>query len=84
VELDVMVQIYSISGRLIKTLEERIISTGYRLGNGDCIRWDGRDDYGDPLAKGVYLYKVRVKAANTGGDLQLKGESDFEKLVILK
>lgn len=82
-EMDVMVQIYSVSGRLIKTLEERIISTGYRLGKGDAIHWDGRDDYGDPLAKGVYLYKVKVKSANTG-DTVLEGESDFEKLVILK
>lgn len=83
IELDVMVQIYTVSGRLIKTLEERIISTGYRLGNGDCIQWNGRDDYGDPLAKGVYLYKVKVRSANTG-DTLLEGESEFEKLVILK
>ncbi|MBI1226418.1 MAG: type IX secretion system sortase PorU [Bacteroidetes bacterium] len=82
-DLDVMVQIYTISGRLIKTLEERINSTGYRLGDGDCIQWDGRDDYGDPLAKGVYVYKVKVKSANTG-DVLLEGESNFEKLVILK
>lgn len=83
VEMDVLVQIYSISGRLIKTLEERIISQGSRLGNDNCISWDGRDDYGDPLGKGVYLYKVKVRSANTG-DSFLKGESEFEKLVILK
>jgi peptidase C25-like protein len=83
VELDVLVQIYTISGRLIKTLEERIISEGSRLGNDNCIRWNGRDDYGDPLGKGVYLYKVKVRSANTG-DTVLKGESEFEKLVILK
>ena len=82
-DLDIMVQIYTVSGRLIKTLEERINSTGYRLGSGDCIQWDGRDDYGDPLAKGVYVYKVKVRSANTG-DVLLEGESDFEKLVILK
>lgn len=83
VEFDVIVQIYTVSGRLIKTLEERIISTGYRLGSDNCVRWDGRDDYGDPLAKGVYLYKVKVKSTNTG-DTILEGESKFEKLVILK
>jgi len=82
-DLDVMVQIYAVSGRLIKTLEQRINSDGYRLGNGDCIQWDGRDDYGDSLGKGVYVYKVKVKSANTG-DTSLEGESDFEKLVILK
>ncbi len=83
VDLDVLVQIYTVSGRLIKTLEERIISATGRLGNDNCLQWDGRDDYGDPLAKGVYIYKVKVRSAN-GGDFELKGESDFEKLVILK
>ncbi len=83
VDLDVQVQIYTVSGRLIKTLEERIFSTGFRLGGENCLRWDGRDDFGDPLARGVYLYKVKVRSANTG-DISLEGESKFEKLVILK
>ncbi len=83
VELDAIVQIYTISGRLIKTLEERIIFEGRRLGSDNCVRWDGRDDYGDPLAKGVYLYKVKIQSPNTGQTL-LEGESEFEKLVILK
>lgn len=82
-ELDVTIQIFSISGRLIKTLQERIISTGFRLGMNDCIPWDGRDDFGDPLARGVYLYKVKVRSANAG-DAILSGESEYEKLVILK
>ena len=29
-----------------------------RLDN--CIEWNGRDDYGDRLARGVYLYKVTM------------------------
>ena len=81
--LDVMIQIYTVSGRLVKTIQERISPTDSRLSLGDCIQWDGRDDYGDELARGVYVYKVRVRAADTG-NLLLEGESDFEKLVILK
>ncbi len=81
-ELDVMVQIYTVSGRLIKTIEQRITAEGYRLGLGNCIQWDGRDDFGDRLAKGVYIYKVKVRS--TTGDAALEGESDFEKLVILR
>ena len=81
-EMDVMVQIYTVSGRLIKTLEQRIISNGYRLGSTNCIPWDGRDDYGDPLAKGVYLYKVKIRT--NASDQAIEGESDFEKLVILR
>ncbi len=82
-EMDVIVQIYTISGKLIKTLEERIFSQGSRLGIENCLRWDGRDDYGDPLGKGVYLYKVKVRNA-ISPDLTDEGESGFEKLVILK
>lgn len=79
VNLDVLVQIYTISGRLVKTLQASILSDG-ALRQDDCIPWDGRDEYGDRLGRGVYLYKVKVRAA----DLEIKGESDFSKLVILK
>ncbi|NUO02941.1 MAG: type IX secretion system sortase PorU [Saprospiraceae bacterium] len=81
-ELDVLIQIYTVSGRLIKSLEQTMVSDGaMRL--GDCIEWDGRDDYGDRLARGVYLYKVKVRSRLTANNT-LNGESDFEKLVILK
>ncbi|MCB0547446.1 MAG: type IX secretion system sortase PorU [Phaeodactylibacter sp.] len=81
-ELEVMVQVYTISGRLVKTINAFLLSDG-ALRRDDCIEWDGRDDYGDQLARGVYLYKVKVRAANTG-NVVLSGESEFEKLVILK
>lgn len=81
-EIEVMVQIFTISGRLIKTLEKTIFSDG-AIRRDNCIEWDGRDDYGDPLARGVYLYKVKVRATNTG-NTELQGESEFEKLVLLK
>lgn len=80
-QLDVLVQIYTVSGRLVKTLESNIFSDG-ALRRDDCISWDGRDDYGDRLARGVYLYKVKVRAG--AGSATLQGESEFEKLVILK
>ncbi len=81
-ELDVLIQVYTISGRLVKTIERTLIDDGaIRLDN--CIEWDGRDDFGDRLARGVYLYKVKVRA-NLTGEQQLTGESEFERLVILK
>lgn len=81
-ELEVMVQVYTVSGRLVKTINTVILSDG-ALRQDDCIEWDGRDDFGGRLARGVYLYKVKVRASNTGNTV-LSGESEFEKLVILK
>lgn len=81
-QIDILVQVYTIAGRLVKTIETALVSDG-ALRQGDCIEWDGRDDYGDRLARGVYLYKVKVRANLPGGST-LKGESKFEKLVLLK
>lgn len=81
-EVDILIQIYTVAGRLVKTLQQTMVTDG-ALRQDDCLEWDGRDDFGDQLARGVYLYKVKVRALGTG--LQARtGESEFEKLVILK
>jgi hypothetical protein len=80
--LDIVIRIFTVSGRQVKTLRQQILSDGaIRL--DDCIAWDGTDDYGDKLARGVYLYKVMVESLIPGGPA-IRGESGFEKLVILK
>ncbi len=79
--IDVQVRIFTVSGKLVKTIEEQVPSSGYRL--TDQVKWDGTDDYGDRLARGVYLYKVKLGAAENS-NTSLNAESDFEKLVILK
>jgi Peptidase family C25 len=80
--LDVQVSIFSVSGRLVKTLllPAPVSAGGYRVTD---IEWDGRDEYGDALGKGVYLYRVKVRGTDLGGKSQTL-ESNFEKLVILK
>ena len=42
------------------------------------IFWDGKDVFGDQLAKGVYIYRVKVK------DVNGQTAEKTEKLVILK
>jgi hypothetical protein len=74
-ELDVMVQIYTVSGKLIKTLDSKEYMSNSHFSGLD---WDGRDDFGDKIGKGVYVYKVWVRAPRDGSSA-LK----FEKLVIL-
>ena len=73
--LDVMIQVFSVSGKLVKTLKNNIINIGFR---DESITWDGLDDFGDKLAKGVYIYKILVKSVDSGEKVE-----KFEKLVIL-
>ncbi len=73
--LDVLLQIFTITGKLVKTIQTTINTTGYR---SEPIYWDGLDDYGDKIGRGVYIYRLKVRAEN--GNIVDK----FEKLVILK
>ncbi|MCH2023204.1 MAG: type IX secretion system sortase PorU [Saprospiraceae bacterium] len=80
--LEVQVQIYTVSGKLIKTINRDIAAesnNGYRISD---IHWDGLDDYGDKIGRGVYVYKIFVQLQ--GSSEQTKQSSKFEKLVILK
>ncbi|NIJ45983.1 hypothetical protein FHR24_002461 [Wenyingzhuangia heitensis] len=73
--LEIKIQIYTVSGKLIKTIR----STTNNSDNIErSVTWDGRDDYGNRLGKGVYLYKLVVK--NTFTD---EVDEKIEKLVIL-
>ena len=71
---EVIISIFTVSGKLVKTLESTMTCDGYL---SSPIEWDGRDDYGDKIGKGVYIYKVKVR--NSMGTVVEK----FEKLVIL-
>ena len=73
--LDVQVQILTISGKLVKTINQQVMTEGFLCRE---ITWDGRDDFGDKIGKGVYVYKLKVKSVTTG-----KSTEKYEKLVIL-
>lgn len=75
--LDVQVQIFTVSGKLIKTINASLVPTGNRVTNK--LRWNGLDDYGDKIGKGVYVYRVKVRSQvdNSMAD-------KYEKLVILR
>ena len=82
IPLDVKVDIYTITGQKVKSIEA--LWTGSEtLQLGDCISWDGNDEFGDPLARGIYLYRISVSTGNNTSQ-PIFGESKFEKLVILK
>lgn len=73
--LDVQVQILTITGKLVKTINQSVSTEGFLSRD---IKWDGKDDFGDRIGKGVYVYKLTVRSATTG-----KTAEKIEKLVIL-
>jgi hypothetical protein len=73
--LDVRLQVFTVSGKLVKTIEQQVLQNGYR---SQPIPWDGTDDFGDRIGKGVYVYRLEVR--NEEGQLA----EQYEKLVILK
>ncbi len=73
--LDVQVQVFTVSGKVIWTRNQSV--SGKRTYQND-ITWDGRDNFGDRVGKGVYVYKISVKSTLTN-----KTVEKFEKLVIL-
>jgi hypothetical protein len=80
--LEVQVQIYTVSGKIVKTISHDISAEGNNGYRVDDIHWDGLDDYGDRIGKGVYIYKILVQA--DGATDNAKQSSEFQKLVILK
>ena len=71
---EVKIRIYTIAGRLIKEITKQSSELNYDLNK---IYWDGRDEDGDVIANGTYLYKMIMKDAD-------KTESVTQKLVIVK
>lgn len=73
--MDVTIQIYTVSGKMVKSIHEQVTCDGFRVND---IAWDGRDEYGDAIGKGVYVYKLNVR------DSEGNSAHKFEKLVVLR
>jgi hypothetical protein len=73
--LDVQVQVMTITGKVVWTKNQIVLTEGFLSKE---ITWDGKDDFGSKIGKGVYIYKLTVRS-----NLTNKKTEKFEKLVIL-
>lgn len=73
--LDVQVQIFTVTGKVVKTINQSVTTDGFLCRE---IKWDGKDDFGDRIGKGVYVYKLTVRSTTTN-----KTAEKYEKLVLL-
>lgn len=86
---EIKIQILTVSGRVVREITQDEIGP-IRIGNNiTTYAWDGRDEYGDQLANGVYFYKVFVNSngnaierRSTSADRAFK--HGFGKLYILR
>jgi hypothetical protein len=68
-DLRVLIRIMTITGKNVKTLVKTINTPG----NRSCdIEWDGRDDFGERLGRGVYIYQFHIQTPD--GQKVLKTE----------
>ncbi len=74
--LDVNINILSISGKVVKSIHQKIVTEGFRVDKQ--ISWNGLDEYGDKIGKGAYIYQVSIR------DLKGNSATKYEKLVLLQ
>jgi hypothetical protein len=73
--LEVQVQVMTITGKIVWTKNQTITNAETICRE---ITWDGKDDFGDKIGKGVYVYKLTVKSILSNSKTE-----KYEKLVIL-
>ena len=57
---EVSVSIYSVDGKLVRTLELGQVPSGVYSDKERAAYWDGRNAAGEPVASGVYFYTLRA------------------------
>jgi hypothetical protein len=73
--LALSIDVFSTTGKIVKSIRSSINTPGNRVSG---IEWDGKDEFGEKLGKGVYFYKLGVKSANGFS------ESVLQKLILLQ
>ena len=67
--------VFTVSGKIVKVITGSF-SNGRTL--SEPIEWDGKDDFGSEIARGIYFYRLKIK------DLDGKKVNAYEKLLYLK
>ena len=57
---DVTIQIYNPMGQLVRRLSSGIMPAGDYSSQSKAIYWDGRNQTGEPVSSGVYLYTINA------------------------
>lgn len=83
------IQVMTITGKIVKTITKDDLGPLHIGRNITTYAWDGKDDFGDKLANGVYLYKVQTKLNGQNMEHQSSGADQYftkelGKMVIMR
>ncbi|WP_176723336.1 putative type IX secretion system sortase PorU2 [Roseivirga misakiensis] len=87
----IKIQIFTVSGKLVREITQAELGPIQIGSNISEYAWDGRDEYGDKLATGTYLYRVQIRNSS-GAEIGRRGtgkdsrafDNGFGKLVIIR
>jgi len=57
---DVVIRIYDVAGRLIRELDLGYMEPGSYVSRSKAAHWDGRNELGEKVASGIYIYQMEV------------------------
>ena len=61
-ESAVTIHIYGLTGRVVRTLDLGALPVGIYASRYNAAHWDGRNDHGEAVASGTYIYEIRAGA----------------------
>lgn len=86
---EIIIQIMTVTGKVVREITEDQLGPIHIGRNISQYAWDGRDEFGDQLANGVYLYRVLsqikgedIKHRDSGADTYFKKE--FGKMYLMR
>lgn len=86
---EMIIQIMTVTGKVVREITEDQIGPIHIGRNVSQYAWDGKDEFGDQLANGVYLYRVLtqlkgedIKHRTSGADQYFKKE--FGKMYLMR
>ncbi len=59
-DTEITIRIYNTSGEIVRTLFSGHQASGYYISRGQAAHWDGRNELGEAVASGIYIYELET------------------------
>lgn len=58
IDAEISIRIYNTEGKIVRTLFTGHQASGYYLDRSRAAHWDGRNEFGEQVASGIYIYEL--------------------------